>query len=83
LKRTSARATAGKSDDSDSGAPFSWTGLAAAQVFFDAGRDERSAQDPSATLWGLLTRLVEVAPGVGPASRQGDLCGPWFLTKLS
>ena len=53
--------------------PFPWTCLAAAQVLLDAVEMSDLAQDPSATLRSLFTRLVEVASHVGPASRQGDL----------
>ena len=53
--------------------PFPWTCLTAAQVLLDAVEMSDLAQDPSATLRSLFTRLVEVASHVGPASRQGDL----------
>src|SRR5262245_19677780 len=55
------------------GGPFPWTGLAAAQVLLDAVEMSDLTQDPSATLRRLLSRLVQVASRMGPASCQGDL----------
>ena len=57
---------------------FVWTCLAAAQVLLDAVEMSDLAQDPSATLRGLLARLVEVASCVGPASRQGNIALVFF-----
>ena len=50
--------------------PFVWTCLGPAQVLLDTVEMSDLTQDPSATLRGLLARLVEVASHVGPASRQ-------------
>jgi len=52
---------------------FLWTCPATAQVILDAVEMADLAQDPSATLRGLLSRLVEVASEVGPASSQGNI----------
>jgi hypothetical protein len=50
---------------------FSWTGLAAAQILLDTVEMSDLTHDPPARLRGLLARLVEVAPCVGPSTPPG------------